>query len=656
MGQDMENQRQRTGLDRIASKSLGVTVVGATLLVAGIAVVGLCIGLGIALPKDNDSSDNTQHSHPHKGGLTNLNEEAFARLSEQEGMNSPLLDQDQDGSNSPGEIFYGSNRVFCEAQHGTETSKDLFNCLDMDGSGSLSLQECFPYNEEFEKPTKNCETDEETGDEWCESKCDAAAHTAADGTQIISYCGYDENTETDLNGNPCPVMARRKMSENCKIWKPHVRGYDQDNIKTVFADQEANPASSWAKANTKCQAAYKDRVAVFRRDGGDDAGPDGRRLQSNHQAGGWSNSGISWKDDRILCNNIVKKSKVTAYGAAKSDAELKKSAADGGNPDVEDDGTGGNNCQFFAFRASKSKQTTMQPTTPGDPRLTGHCEANPCQGLGDGRCTPEITGGRCVWYQKEDTWNPWGQTGCYTSPCNNPTPNKPSACQLRPFRLADSNTVQGSCSPANSVGPGTIVMKNGKPSAQVSFTKEVDGVEVKVDKRCNRFTCEWCRGSAFLGCQNAHPYGWYTARMNDLGGKATAKSVGCRAMWNKDKGQWEICDKEAFRKNPNACTGWRRELCSGTPSASCNCQNPFCSVESLVKKSFYTDNQMSVPKNWVGLTEKYAQEMLITKTQEGDDAERKITCTGLENIGRGLGGKFTSGDDFNWKGKSNFNL
>merc|ERR1719482_186862 len=156
-------------------------------------------------------------------------------------------------------------------------------------------------------------------------------------------------------------------------------------------------------------------------------------------------------------------------------------------------------------------------------------------------------------------------------------------------------------------------MKDGKSSAQWNMGDNTD-------EKCNRFTCEWCRGAGMLGCQNAHPYGFYAARMNDLRkkGRDTSRSVGCMALESpKNSGNYVICPKDQKKD----CIGFRKELCSGTSKAACNCQNPFCSDPDLVTVESYTDYGMTPPKNWKPLKELWADEV----AQYGAE----VTCKGF---------------------------
>ena len=44
------------------------------------------------------------------------------------------------------------------------------------------------------------------------------------------------------------------------------------------------------------------------------------------------------------------------------------------------------NAENRLLKKQKAGDVTPQPTAYGDPPLSGQCDANPCQGLGDGRC------------------------------------------------------------------------------------------------------------------------------------------------------------------------------------------------------------------------------------------------------------------------------
>lgn len=76
---------------------------------------------------------------------------------------------------------------------------------------------------------------------------------------------------------------------------------------------------------------------------------------------------------------------------------------------------------------------------PRSNKRAHQCIVNPCHQINNGQCTIQHTGGRCVWWTREQNKKFRGvdAPGCYESPCSHPIPNKPKAClaqnKLLPF-------------------------------------------------------------------------------------------------------------------------------------------------------------------------------------------------------------------------------
>lgn len=65
------------------------------------------------------------------------------------------------------------------------------------------------------------------------------------------------------------------------------------------------------------------------------------------------------------------------------------------------------------------------------------CHADPCFRINNGRCTIQDTGGRCVWYTRnQNRKRGFPHAGCYISPCNNKvTPGECMAVNDRPNEI-----------------------------------------------------------------------------------------------------------------------------------------------------------------------------------------------------------------------------
>lgn len=100
--------------------------------------------------------------------------------------------------------------------------------------------------------------------------------------------------------------------------------------------------------------------------------------------------------------------------------------------------TNGNCCQWMAH--TKSTIYAGDEDAINGKVYGGTCETNPCAYINDESCSLQETGGRCVWYGSNNNNNNWFSAskqyknpfakwpGCYTSPCNNPDPNRARGC------------------------------------------------------------------------------------------------------------------------------------------------------------------------------------------------------------------------------------
>jgi len=89
------------------------------------------------------------------------------------------------------------------------------------------------------------------------------------------------------------------------------------------------------------------------------------------------------------------------------------------------------NIEYDERRASCQQDEACQfYGPPGSPKEIHSCVNNPCFRINNGRCTVQHTGGRCVWWSREDNKRFRGLDfpGCYTSPCHHPINNTPKGC------------------------------------------------------------------------------------------------------------------------------------------------------------------------------------------------------------------------------------
>mmetsp|Transcript_26640 Transcript_26640/g.84781 ORF Transcript_26640/g.84781 Transcript_26640/m.84781 type:complete len:355 (-) Transcript_26640:192-1256(-) len=95
------------------------------------------------------------------------------------------------------------------------------------------------------------------------------------------------------------------------------------------------------------------------------------------------------------------------------------------------------------------------------------CIPDPCFRINNGKCTIQHTGGRCVWYTKEQNRleRKLNHGGCYQSPCNNPIVNTERGC------LASSNSAY-QCIWCKGLGCQNAELKS---KAQCSNIGRVDG-------------------------------------------------------------------------------------------------------------------------------------------------------------------------------------
>lgn len=154
---------------------------------------------------------------------------------------------------------------------------------------------------------------------------------------------------------------------------------------------------------------------------------------------------------------------------------------------------------------------------PSDSSHRGRCMADMCARINNGRCTIQHTGGRCVWYTKEQNLAYRGKDfpGCYLSPCNN-------------------RFTKDSCSSASETDP--------------------------------YYDCVWCKNypDTILGCQNAKT-GSLAQCWNVQDSNPEAYPIqgsGCTRCMGELTADG-IC--KGTQRNPNACF----EKCCASSACTC---------------------------------------------------------------------------------------
>lgn len=498
---NVSEAEHRSMLRNVAEKKSGLTILGVVIIVAGLAVLGLCIALGVVL--GDDPANVTHETNPLT--FTSL----FARGQQQQkvsgSVNDLFLYMDTNGDSvvSVQEFLYGFEFVRCQASYPGEAfqTERGFNCLDRDRNGVLSDTECVDFGDET----------------LCEDLMDDNGVI-----EQINWVCAAEHHDRDLM---CPTQVKRKGF--CKAWNAELAA-GAEKVQAVFDAQAKNASSGWAIANEICYS----RVAAFSTGGGgsdDAAGARQRQLaKSSKKKKEPAPQALTWRELGLICGNRV-------------DEDSHTIVVDTGTGQVESEGKATTfppaNCQM---QSSDPREVATQGGDDGgdaDGFLRdgekSECAANACHGLNDGRCRPDMTGGRCVWYDKDDAWNPYYmQTGCFPSPCTNPVPNKGSVCRMAPFQLPGAE--QERCNPNSD------------------------------EFNCNLYRCDFCKGQGKKGvkrCENRQFPAEYDFIMSEMasGGMAPMDNL---CMTGK---------KGTFNK----------KVCSGTRDKPCLCSNLFCSDPTL---------------------------------------------------------------------------